>query len=488
MGESSPFVVGARVDALTLAYRVRVDDEVVRHLETQAGVAREHGRARVRIRTLFGELRYSRGGSTWNVTNGRWRARIELRATGKEDRAHDVLSSDDGQDAKREKEPGWTLEIVWRAQALAELAHVGEAVAESRRVAEGIAAQVITPDGEVVIGGAVFEARVRRFDLAADVADWQIGREDADRVVHHPRAQQTEFGIQTYRNSGGVTGITVCPGGAIMARCYDKPVELAKDVSEEGCARREAEELRWMDRGWRGEPVTRVEFQVRGLALNELGVRDPERAIDPETGAVIGRLEHAIDGIWARCIRWVRLVNHDKKRRARCSVHAHWKPLEGVTFFRSPTAAPRVHARKRVRGGASTGQTLGCVYSMLAARGLLPAREEDVPQAPASGVALRVREEVRTSFVHAAELVTDRLLKRWGPHEAMSHLAIVGNAVRERFLVACGEKWVATEVAPGRMRRLRIARSLEMQCGKGWSSFGCERGDAGGDERVRAAG
>jgi hypothetical protein len=430
-------VVGARVDALTLAYRVRISDDVIEHLEAQAKVAREHGRARVRVGKLWGEMKYSRAARCWNVTNVRFRTRIDLAGPGKVE--HPAGVDAEGNEVPAWDEPGWTLETIWSAQALAEIGELGEVVDRTRAVAESLASS----DSRVLLGGgeiATCEVRVRRFDLAADVAGWEINPDDASHVVRRSRAKQSQHPREVHEEGEGVTlheqraisGLTVCPGGAFMARLYNKRLELADPAKEPV---REAEEARWRAGGWDGEsPVTRVELQIRGEAVKELGLRDPENAYDPQSGTWLGRIEQAIDRVWQRCLYWLRLVLPADPRATRCPDDPRWALLRHVTFHAD--RPPEAHGRKRVRTGATSEQTLGCVLSLLGARDLLVPRDERPPEAPVIVLERVVSERVREMFAAGAEIVSQRLLGRWGPGLAVAHLAVTENAVRERFLTA----------------------------------------------------
>jgi len=309
-------VLGARVDALTLAFRVTLDPLFVEALRKGAKLAKNHGRAafewcvhvpeddtgtvarrrrlgelparwreetprgmRTELRSaIWGELRFSRALKVWNIVNEPYfRMRIDAHAPGATDRFspivepsayHDGLLRKDG--GATESEAGWTVEFVFYAQWLAEIG-----LEAALREAEAIVSQT----------GQVHEQRLRRIDLCADVAGWIIAEDDVRKLAKRPRAKWSKhlgagdegewidedahdfnggadsFGRGSFDNRK-VTGLAVGRGGAMMTRIYDKRCELERDED-----RRRTEEARWTSNGWDGEePVTRVEFQKIGRA------------------------------------------------------------------------------------------------------------------------------------------------------------------------------------------------------------------------------
>jgi len=159
---------------------------------------------------------------------------------------------------------------------------------------------------------------------------------------------------------------------------YDKIEEIR--VKED---HREAEEKRWSAAGWDGvSPVTRVEFQVRGVALKELGLRDPFAALEVElddAGRITGhRVAYRADGVtpqtladrldwlWRLCLSWVRLVEPERTRSgklrplSRLRDDERWALLRTVSFSDAPKSPLR---RFRSRGAASSAQALGVTLS-----------------------------------------------------------------------------------------------------------------------------
>jgi hypothetical protein len=152
-----------------------------------------------------------------------------------------------------------------------------------------------------------------------------------------------------------VTGIVVAAGNPLMARVYAKDKELALPGRE---AKREIEHAIWRKGGWDGEQaVTRVEFQHRGVYLDETELRDPTA------------LEGAIDAAWARDTAWLRLTARESATRAtRRALDLRWVAVAGTTFFHesAPIQRTRLH-----RGGAKPEHVRGSLISRLAASGEL---------------------------------------------------------------------------------------------------------------------
>lgn len=431
-------VVGHRIDALTLAYRVRLEQGLLDYLEARAVVAREHGRAACSFESLIGELRYSRTPRVYNVTGPLLRCRIDQRAAGQVEL--------EGAD----KEPGWTLEIIWAAQALADMG-LAAALDASHRLADEL--------------GAVFEKRVRRIDVCADVAGRPLSEADRLRLVRRSRARLTEHAAHepperldelpcanchrarracacgpALHETRAITGLTVCPGGALMARLYNKRAELDLQPQD----KRETEEGRWLRAGWDGvEPVTRVEFQLRGPAIREFGVRDPEQAVEPHTGLPLLTREESgapprpltlrdrVDAIWQRCLDWLRLVKDDASRLARCSDDDVWTLLRKVVFFAQEA---RPAPRARIRGPATCDQVLGCALAILGRAGELTEVPEGFESLGNAEAEAHVRAGVRRIFDRVTLHVLERLLSRWPTaQKALEHVSVVSNAVRLRF-------------------------------------------------------
>lgn len=520
-------VVGSRVDALTVAYRVKLDPAFVAQLRARAEVAKEHGRAAfefgvrvpdddgdgtttskgrhkvgpLRLRwadevsrtrreaKVWGELRYSRADRCWRIINQPYfRMQVVLNAPGgghRRDCATCAGTSMLGTEAcpacggeGSEEEPGWTLEVVWYAQTLADWG-LERTLAESAALASNV--------------GEVLETRLRRLDLCADVAGWDVDEDDViDRLVKRPHAEWRRWsntldevpppsGVRRSREERDadataiygrgvmqarrVTGVVV-GRGPLMCRLYDKRAELERDAE-----RREAEEDRWTEGGWDGiAPVARVEFQIRGVALTEFGLRDPDAVLEPVTRVeeyldargklrrrtvvtghrcLTARLDdgrevqatvvHRLDDLWRACLSWVRLIVPETTRSGKdkpaCRLQddPRWALLRALRF--TDVASPRPIRRYRPRAAASSAQALGVSISQAGRDGrlqALPERRDAYPNNEHGETILR--SQLLALKLAEAERIAAYLLEKFeGPAGALEHFAIRVNAARARF-------------------------------------------------------
>jgi hypothetical protein len=211
-----------------------------------------------------------------------------------------------------------------------------------------------------------------------------------------------------------VTGITV-GNDQMMARIYDKTIELQKKPREQD---RTEEYERWAAGGWDGkERVARIEFQIRGTALQTFGARDPVAPIDPETGEVVrGRLCAYVDRLWQACLNWIRLVVPETTRGGTPKPISglrddpRWALLRGITF--TVDRVPPPARRRRLRGGCSAMQELDAVVSTLASRGLLCTMDEHRSSHGESAEAT-LSAMLQTMHAKAADIIADELVDRW---------------------------------------------------------------------------
>lgn len=533
-------VLDRRVDWLTLAYRVTLDASFTDALTRRAMVAQKHSRAAFYWRPIvvtgrsdaehgreertlrareddlarelgfqgatsatlapWGELRYSRARKCWHITShDAYQLRVDALAPGAEDVEIGGTTVRQG---------GWTIEVTFAAQWLAEFG-----LLEALRKGEAMAA----------LCGTVHETRLRRIDLCADVEGWEIGEEDVRRLVKRPRARwQKEYGGTVAVDAAGeiellkkkksgrvsktereeeeraqdygrgaldrrqITGLSVGRGGALMSRIYDKRIELERDEE-----RRVNEERRWTDKGWDGRSrVTRVEFQIRNVAVHELGIRDPWRVKDVEWGTskhgrrvVVARkdavridedgevhhlgLVDRLDAIWQTCLDWVRLVepayrdDGEMLPAGRLADDERWALLRDVRF--DETCKPSKIKRVRVRTAASAAQLVGVAISRAARDGdLSPMGEESAALFDDDVAAREVSLYVGRLMVSQAVTVIEDLYRRFGgPVGAYEHLAVRNDAAIARNAARFAAEREEPPVSEVRMRDVVIERELE---------------------------
>lgn len=472
-------IVHNRVDALHVAFRVTIDELGRVALRRAADVADVHGRSAVHVAGLDWELRASAAKTVYLLRREEHAScKIDLNAPGgqittRENTLGEVVA---------DEQPGWTISIEIRASHLAEVGF-SEALAESKRLARAF--------------GKVHESRLRRIDLAADVAGWRIRDRDRRALVRRSRVRTSDFARraperlerrsrdresdrpspergyvrmadQSVRenakavSSGDAprvwdrdavghstprrtTGLTIGRGD-VVARIYNKREELrCCSPHKQG-----AEETRWTSGGWDGRSdVTRVEFQLRGEAIREIGARSIDSLTDPRTGETIENAVHDpetgevlelasyLPRIWSTCLRWVRLVERHRTRSGRwapltrCSEDQRWSLLHRASWGGADRTPIR---RRRERGGASSSQALGSLLSVAAARGLLASTLPEEPAAWKASSADQLRSMLQQVAAFGVDLIAVDMLERWnGPEHACVHLAVLWNAARARF-------------------------------------------------------
>lgn len=447
------------MDALVLAYRCELDPRLLGYLQGRRERAQKHGLSSFEwppspalgAPHLSASLKWIANKERYLLTS---EPHVRVLVCPKVARVEGV--TDDGQ---KIEQPGWTLELVWYAQELARR-ELGDLLREGRELAE--------------LFGVVYEARLRRIDLCADVAgvsvrDYWRRRLDRrprsrwsqhDMIPSHPADEVEGDGpVESYANAVAVTGLRVGRGD-VVSRWYDKPRELALERNED---KREDEWRRWRERGWDGdEPVTRFEWQLRGAALVELGIRSVEHPYDPETGLVYpGGLVGALDRVWKTCLRWSRLVVRQRaatgalKPVSRCPDAPLWKLLAGVIFHHEANAPIR---RRRLRGPCSAAQGLGCMLGLLGRRHLLaPHVPEPILEVDAAQRESLVREAFRAIALAWVDEAAKDACARWG-RDAMDHVRELAKAAVARSDERPIVTWIDAVTSDGVVFKERIER------------------------------
>jgi hypothetical protein len=199
----------------------------------------------------------------------------------------------------------------------------------------------------------------------------------------------------------------------IRLRVYDKTEELRLDTNDG--AKRDEEHARWRSAGWNGvEAVVRVEFQLRGASLKELGIRKP------------GILLQRLDATWGYCgSRWARLVDlSTATRRHRCADDVRWTIVKRVTFERDDA---RPATRTRNRSLARARLVVGTALNFAASAGVLRERSLADARAQIAGFTAReaeafVRRELAKSVHAASYAVAEDLLRTYGPLDAAAYV------------------------------------------------------------------
>jgi hypothetical protein len=166
---------------------------------------------------------------------------------------------------------------------------------------------------------------VSRVDLCVDFTT-DIDPESWPRDCWITRADDIDQKARRGRFSGWIIG----EGGVVMARLYDKTLELLK-------SKKDYLKALWAGGGWNGEvAVWRLEFQFRRAALVELGV------------LTVDQLNANLAGLWGYATQsWLRLAVDVpwESNRSRWPTHPLWEQLAAVDWG-NPTAPLLTRYRK----------------------------------------------------------------------------------------------------------------------------------------------
>lgn len=410
-GNALPQLLCERVDWLTIAWSLDLSGEAVRALRAAGAKADEHGSAPVVFGAFAAEVKRSNKPDRFTFRNGDFVGVVDL--------------------SKRHQ-----LEITASGAYCAQVPSVPAILAQMQKIVDALGAA--DAHGKTL----VHEVRVRRFDICADFVSFPV-----DLVSRHallfPRGTKDKGVLGTYdpgwrdvdgderargfipadeqhddrpdtreyaNSKGAKTGHTICAGSVVMGRVYNKSIELRLGHED----KQRVEETRWTAHGWRAGAgdVTRVEFQLRGEALDEAELRDP------------AKLHDALDSVWAYLTRkWVRLIVEDTAtRRHRCETDPRWRVVQDAPRFVRAGAEPIV--RRRRRAGASSAQALGAMLSSLASAGRLLRIHEPAAAAKVNEVDARafLRALVTDVALTFATLACEDMLRGKLPSDVAEHV------------------------------------------------------------------
>jgi dsDNA-binding SOS-regulon protein len=116
--------------------------------------------------------------------------------------------------------------------------------------------------------------RLSRIDICVDTDQSRFIQNDVKGVVTKARSNTEHFVNEVYTNGRTFSGFTFGRGGPMLARIYNKSLEIKKS------GKVWFYEI-WSERGWDGEnDVWRVEFQLRREALKELSIDTFDKLLD----------------------------------------------------------------------------------------------------------------------------------------------------------------------------------------------------------------
>jgi hypothetical protein len=184
--------------------------------------------------------------------------------------------------------------------------------------------------------------RVSRLDLCADAIGIDLGSLDVEAFLQHRFLKVHDISTrQQFWRAGIRTGFVWGKGDGV-ARLYDKTEHLRSGLDD---AKADDERSEWRFAGWNGtDAVARLEAQLRGKLLDELELRDPERALE------------RLDAVWSYFTKkWIRLVEADKwraerekpkeqRRKDRMPTDTRWRAFQAVVFRVKSDPAKRLRA------------------------------------------------------------------------------------------------------------------------------------------------
>ena len=153
------------------------------------------------------------------------------------------------------------------------------------------------------------EETISRTDIFTDfVTNSEL--EFIEKVSWVTRARK----IHKYWDGNIFTGWTIGEGGRILARIYDKTVEIEK-------SRKDYLKEIWEMHGWdTSQSVWRLEFQLRRESLGQMSIN------------TFSSLIEKANGLWDYCSSdWLRLaVKEDTENRTRWLTNPMWEKIQGV--------------------------------------------------------------------------------------------------------------------------------------------------------------
>ncbi|WP_246314782.1 replication initiation factor domain-containing protein [Paenibacillus foliorum] len=162
--------------------------------------------------------------------------------------------------------------------------------------------------------------RLSRADICADTDQFQFIQNDVKGVVTRAKSKTEHFVNEEYTNGRKFSGFTVGRGNPMMARIYNKSLEIKKsgktwfnDV--------------WNENDWNSKnEVWRVEFQLRREVLKELTIDNIEQ------------LFKKIDELWVYLtVDWLTIRQPSSDNVSRWKIKRKWKHIQKADLAYEPT-------------------------------------------------------------------------------------------------------------------------------------------------------
>jgi len=201
--------------------------------------------------------------------------------------------------------------------------------------------------------GDVSPPKVSRVDLFVDFAS-SVDMESWSRNAWVTKAS----GVSQYAQDQNFTGWLIGAGSALMARLYNKQIEIQKS------GKTYLEPL-WREAGWDAvQPVWRLEFQFKREVLDQLGLNSLPGVLDN------------LNGLWSYVTtEWLKLTipSDTDKTRSRWPIHPLWMDVASIDWESQGGALLREYTPYRAPSKAWIGQR---ALSLMASIGALDSVKE----------------------------------------------------------------------------------------------------------------
>ena len=199
--------------------------------------------------------------------------------------------------------------------------------------------------------GEISPPNVSRIDLFVDFAS----NEDMESWTRSAWVTKAS-GLSQFVEHQTFTGWSIGAGGVVMARLYNKRIEIQK-------SNKLYLEPLWREAGWDGESnVWRLEFQLKSELLKQLGFTS------------LPGIEGNLNGIWRYLMTdWLKLTipSQTDKTRSRWPVHPLWNLLAATDWKTQGGPLLRTYSPSRVPSEESVARrALTSLASIGALRGL----------------------------------------------------------------------------------------------------------------------
>lgn len=201
--------------------------------------------------------------------------------------------------------------------------------------------------------GDVSPPKVSRVDLFVDFAS-SVDMESWNRNAWVTKASS----VSQYAQDQTFTGWLIGAGSALMARLYNKQIEIQKS------GKTYLEPL-WREAGWDAiQPVWRLEFQFKREVLDQLGLNSLPGVLDN------------LNGLWGYVTtEWLKLTvpSDTDKTRSRWPIHPLWQDLSSIDWESSGGALLREYSPYRAPSKVWIGQR---ALNLMASIGALDSVQE----------------------------------------------------------------------------------------------------------------